>query len=507
MQYYFDESKATRVVEFVETQLRHVEGKLGGQPFVLESWQRQLLREVFGWRDKEGLRRYRFVYLCLGARNGKTTLVAAILAWFLFCEQEPGQQLYSAASTKEQAALLFRILAAMIRSNAALNKRCKIVETTKFIRNNKTGATFKSLCSTPDNLQGLNANCIAIDEIQTIRNRDLIDTLVQRTGSRTQPLVLYFGTSGWDRRSIAYELHQHALQVRETPELDPSFYPCVFSAPDEADPHEETTWRLANPNLGQAIQLDYLRQESERAKRSPAYLNSFRMRHLAQWVEAESRFLSLESWSACKATLPDLTGQEAVLAFDLSTSRDLTAVVVAIKRDGLIYFVDRSFIPEDRMHERQTRDRVPYQSWRSWVTVTPGNVVDYSAVKAHILECCETYNVVQVGYDPWNATQIAIELTAEGLNLTPLRQGFATMSEPTKTFERLVLAKEIRHDSPVLDWQAQNLCVKSDDNGNIRPVKPANDEPARIDTLLCCIMATKLLSLESEYQTAGAILV
>jgi phage terminase large subunit-like protein len=289
--------------------------------------------------------------------------------------------------------------------------------------------------------------------------------------------------------------------VRDGIVTDESFLPVIYAADPEDDYTLEATWRKANPGLGATVKLDYLRQECARAMEIPAAQNTFRRLHLNQWTEQADRWLDLAVWDRNVGAVPDsaLLGRPAYLGLDLASTRDLTALAIVVPlEDGRFALRTRFWVPDEQIKRRSERDRVPYDLWvaQGLVTATPGNVVDYAFVRAAILEVSRQYQVREIAYDPWNATQLVTQLADDGATMVEFRQGFASMSAPTKEFEKLLLAGRLAHGgNPVLRWMASNVAVKQDPAGNVKPDKAASTE--RIDGIVAAIMAVGRATMQS----------
>jgi phage terminase large subunit-like protein len=304
--------------------------------------------------------------------------------------------------------------------------------------------------------------------------------------------MLGISTAGYDRHSLLWELYTHAQKVRETPTLDPTFLPVLYEAPIDADWTSEKVWHQANPALGDFRSLEEMRIAGARAREIPAQENTFRRLYLNQWTEQATRWIPLATWDACQAPPADLRGRRCYLGLDLSQTTDLTALVgVFPDGDGGCDVRAQFFFPADRIPERARRDRVPLDLWRAqgYLTVTPGNTLDYEAVRRAIHDWSASYDVREVAYDPWNATDLITRLKdQDGYTCVPMRQGFASLSAPTKALEVAVLNRTLRHDGhPVLRWNVSNVSVETDAAGNLKPSKSVSTD--RIDGVVALIMA------------------
>ena len=497
--YYFDKEAADRATSFIEKFITHTKGELAGQPLILEKWQREIVEKIFGWKNKKtNLRQYRTAFIMLGRKNGKTTMVAAILLYLLFASQEKGAELYAAAGDRNQSGIIHEIAKQMILNNPELYARAKILRNS--IVNESKGNYFQAISSDSKTKHGFNAYGVAYDEIHTAPNRDLWDTLQTSTGSRREPLVIAITTAGYDKQSICFELYSYAKKVLNNSISDDSFLPILYEAEMDDDITLESTWKKANPNYGVSLRKEYMQRESKKAIDVPSYMNSFRRLHLSQWTENEIKWMGDKEWMECKGELGDLNGMECWGGLDLATSRDITAFVLLFRVDNIFKIKPYFFVPRDNAKARSDRDGVDYMSWISqgYIIATEGNVTDYSFVRKKINELSKKYRIQSIAYDRWNASQITIDLMSDGANMSPLGQGFASLSAPTKMMETLILSKEIQHDgNPVLRWMIGNVQLEVDAADNHKPSKKKSKE--KIDGVVACICAlAEYMSEEKE---------
>lgn len=291
------ETQAVRAVRLIN-QLTHTKGPFAGQPFNLRPWQRSIIRKLFKTRQ-DGRRQYRTCLLMLPRKNGKSELCAALAIYFLLFDGEIGAEVYSAASDKDQAALVFNVAAQMIRNDAELEAQVEIIDSQKRIVHRKSGSFYRAISAEAYSKHGFNPSVVIYDELHAAQNRELWDVLSSGQGARAQPLMMAITTAGYDRHSILWELYTHAKKVLENPELDPTFLPLIFETPIEADWTDERVWKKANPALGDFRSLEEMRIACARAKEIPAQENVFRRLYLNQWTEQASRWISMPAWDAC----------------------------------------------------------------------------------------------------------------------------------------------------------------------------------------------------------------
>jgi len=436
-------------------------------------------------------------------KNGKTELCAALAIDGLLFDGEIGAEVYSAANDKDQAALCFNVAAQMIRNDPDLAAACEIIDSQKRIIHRKTGSVYRAISAEAYTKHGYNASRVIYDELHAATTRDLWDVLATSTGARAEPLVIAISTAGHDRNSILFELYQHALKVKATPALDPTFLPIIFEAPPDADWTAESTWYATNPALGDFRSLEELRAACARAQEIPAQENVFRRLYLNQWTEQASRWIALAAWDACQAPVLDpaaLNGRRCYVGLDLSTTTDLTAAVAVFPDDdGGFDVLVQFFVPEERIHQRVARDRVPYDEWarRGFLVTIPGPTIDYEVVRAHLNDWRERFDLRFVAFDPWNATDLVNRLEKiDGFPCVKIRQGKASLSAPSKALEKSVLEKTLRHDGhPILRWNVSNAAVDIDNAGNIQPSKKRSTE--RIDGVSALVNAIDAMNRDA----------
>jgi phage terminase large subunit-like protein len=493
-----------RAVRFINN-LPHTKGAWAGHPFALRPWQERIVRRLFRTR-RDGNREIRTALLMLPRKNGKTELAAAIALYGLFGDGEMGAEVYSAAADKDQAALCFNVAAEMVRHERVLLAQCDIIDSQKRIVHRPSGSFYRAISAEAYSKHGFNASMVVYDELHAAPTRELYDVLSTSMGARVNPLMLVISTAGFDRHSILWELYSHAVRVRERPNLDPSFLPVLYEAPAAANWRSVRTWRTANPALGDFRSIDDMRIAARRASEIPAQENVFRRLFLNQWTEQSSRWIGLADWDACAVehsfaageatTRPDWHGRRCYVGLDLSTTTDLTALTAVFPGpDNTFDVLCQSFLPADHLADRMRRDRVPYDQWAAdgRIVLTPGNVIDYDQVRATLRQWDEQFDMHAIGYDPWNATDLIERLKAQdGYTCLPVRQGFGAMSSPTKSLERAVLGRQLRHDGdPVLRWNVSNVSVDTDTAGNVRPSKRVS--AGRIDGVVALIIAIDMM--------------
>lgn len=495
----FDEEAAERSIRFFGF-LRQSKGEWAGQPLELQPWQAFIAGSVFGWKQRDGTRRFRSAYNEIARKNGKSTLSAGIGLKLAFFDDEPGAEVYAAATKRDQAMIVWSEAKRMVEKTPEL--RGMIRAFVGNLHREETASKFEPLGADADTLDGLNIHGGIVDEVHAHKTRAVLDVLETATGSRLQPLIFYITTAGYDRTSVCWELHEYSTKVLEGLVEDDSFFAYVAALDEGDDWTDETVWVKANPNLGVSAKLDKLRQECKRAQEVPGRQNAFKRLHLNVWTEQADRWIDMTRWDEGDLAVDpgELAGATCFCGLDLSTTTDITAFVAVFPDDSDGFDVLAHFwVPEEGIRARARRDRVPYDLWESQgsITATEGNVVDYDAIREHIREFAERYRVVEIAYDRWNSTQLVTQLLKDGAPMVPVGQGFASMAGPMRDLEGLIVSRRLYHGgNPVLRWMAANVAVEQDPAGNLKPSKAKSTE--KIDGIVAMVMAVGRAMLHQE---------
>lgn len=498
--FFFDHDSAKIVLEFFETCIHHVDGEWAEQPFKPQEWQRRIIRDLFGWKRKDtGYRKHTNVYIEVPKKNGKSTMAAGIALALIFIDEEPGAKVYSVAADRKQAAIVFDTAARMVRMEPILLNLCDVFKRSIFVP--RTASLYEVLSADVKTKHGFNAHGIIFDELHAQDNRALWDTVKGAGAARRQPVRFAMTTAGYDETSICFEEHVYAKNVIEGNSKDDSLLAVIYAADEKDDWTARKTWEKANPNLGVCPKLEFMESEVEAAKRKPASISAFKRLHLNIWTRQRTEWMPMEEWRNCAQPVSEelLRGKECFGGIDLSSTEDLTSYALVFPRDieesdgKLRHHYDvllRCFLPDANMPKRVKNDRVPYDLWakQGFLTLTPGNMIDYAFIEAAIFKDAEKFRIRELAYDRWNASQLITDLQNEGLTVFPHGQGFASFAGPTKELLESVLSVTLHHGGhPVLTWAASNVTVKQDPAGNVKPDKAASRE--RIDPMVALIMA------------------
>ena len=486
---WFDQDAADRVRFFFERFLRHSKGQFAGRKFELLPWQwDRIVEPAFGWKMPDGTRRFRRVACGIAKKNGKSTLLAGLGLYLLTSDGEPMPEVYSAAADRDQASIIYREAAAMVRASDALYKRVRLKPAAKVMA--YRDGEYKALSAEANTKEGLNIHGLLFDELHAQKTPELWDTLKYGGAARRQPMIFWISTAGVDRESICFMQWTIAKNVQESRAVDISVLPCIFETAENEDPWSEETWKKANPSYGITISERDMREAAESARSNPAEENAFRRYRLNQWTRQESRWISTEKWDACRSDYDEESVKRKVwLGLDLASTTDLIALAALTDEEKPKTFF-RFWAPESalRSRERGNRQRIDHWSRAGYIKLTPGDSADYNAIRSDVNRIAHEFRVKGLGVDPWNAVSLAQDLAADGVNVQFVRQGFASMSPACKELEKLVLNAGIEHDgNPVAAWMFGNMAVEIDAAGNLKPSKAKASE--KIDGIVALLIA------------------
>lgn len=525
-EYWYDERTADKAAAFFPDHLVFSEGEWAGRPFVLEAWEEHdIVRPLFGWKRADGTRRYRRAYVWIARKNGKTELAAGIALLILLGDAEPGGQVFSIASEKVQAAIVFTKTSNMIARAPGLATRLECFKESIYCP--ELNASFRPLSGKPQGKHGLNMSGLVGDEIHEWKDGDLYTFVHDSSAARRQPLEFMISTAG--RKGTHGEEVYKECQAIIAGELDdPETLVVIYAPAEDDDWTKESTWRKANPNFGKTVKVEPFISDFKRARQLPRLENDFKRYRLNIWTEQAVKWLPIDAvddegkrfgWDHCAGPVPwrelevKLQHKRCFGGLDLSSVQDLSALVWWFpSQDGLSVpaLIARFWKPKDLIEQHSKRDRLPYQKWidDGALFTTEGNVIDYAAIKEQIFADAQKFRIAFVGeterkpdqgglaIDRWNATQTAVELQQEGLPVVFFGQGFASMSAPAKEVERLVMANGFHHGGhPVLRKHAQGAAVETDAAGNIKPSKDKSS--IRIDGLVALVMANGIAAKDA----------
>ena len=496
--YRFSEEHAARVCRFVEL-CPHIKGikAKAGELIKLEPWQVFILTTVFGWVDADGNRRFRRVYIEIPRGNGKSALSSTIGLYMLAMDGEAGSEVYSAATTRDQARIVFRDAQAMARKMEAFRKRFSVEVTAQAIVQMKSNSSFKALSAEGHTLDGLNIHLAVVDELHAHKTPEVWDVLESGAGKRPQSLIWAITTAGFNKYGVCYQVRDYAVKVLSgdvTGIAADAQFAIVYTIDEGDDPYTEESLRKANPNFGVSVDPDFVRQNAAKAKQVVKDRVNFLTKHLNIWVDANSALFDTEWWRKCEDRAldeADFAADECVMGLDLASKIDIAARVNVYRRlsggKAHYYVFPRFYLPRVAIEE----DRHPmYRGWEMQgdIYATPGETTDFGIIEDEIKADGPGLNLQAIATDPWQAQQMIQSLKKDGMPAEEYRQTVANMSEATKTLDALMREGRIHHPgNAVLNWMIGNVVGHYDAKENVYPRKemPQN----KIDGAIALIMA------------------
>ena len=463
-----------RAVKFLRA-LKHPKNPLPGHAFQLDDWQERIVRRIYGPRHPDGTRVVRTVVMVLPRGNRKTSLAAALALLHTFGpERIPGGEVLSAASDRKQAKIAFNEALGIIRAMPKVEELARVAEYKHRITNNRHASFYESISSDAGTQHGRTPVFALADELHAWKKRDLWDAIRSGLPKTKGALLIIATTAGRGQENIAFEIVDYARKVARGEISDPATLPILFETDPNADWKDETVWHKANPGLAHGYpDIDGLRQLAREAAERPGDREAFRQYHLNVWLDHSAEpFVEMPIYDEGKAPfdLDDMRDRPCWLGVDLSSNRDLTAVVAAWGDPESGYTVHPWFFcPDDELHRRSERDGVPYTTWadEGFIIPTQGNVVDFRAVEDHIRTLCKDFDVREIAFDPHLARNMLSNLVEGGFPAVEMRQGWVTMAPAVKELERAIVGRKFQHGGhPVLRWNFDNVAVETDKAGN-----------------------------------------
>ena len=483
---------ADNLCAFIE-RLPHVKGPLASRMIVLEPWQVFILSTVFGWVKSDGKRRFRRSYIEVPRGNAKSTLSSAVGLYMLAADREGGAEVYSLATTRDQARIVFGDAQTMARLSPGFRNRFAVNVGAHNMHVLQTGSKFEALSAEGSTLDGLNIHFGCIDELHAHKTRTVYDVVETGTGKRDNSLLWVITTAGSNRSGICYEVRSFVTKLLNRVFEDDSQFGIIYGLDEGDDWTIKDSLIKANPNWGISVREEILVPLQAKAMQLPSAVNNFKTKHLNEWVSADKAWMDMRAWDA--GTNPDLEldqflGQPCWVGLDLASKTDIAALVMVFQHpdtpDAYAVF-GKYYLPEDTV---QAAGNSQYEGWSHTgrLSVTPGNVIDFSWIEADLLDIASRFSVEAVAFDPFQATQLSTRMLSEGLPMIEVRPTVLNFSEPMKTLEALVLQKKLVHDGdPVLAWMASNVVAHTDVKDNIYPRKERAEN--KIDGIVALIMA------------------
>lgn len=522
---FWDVAAAMRHINFFPDVLCLGEGEHGGKPFNLEAWQKFIQGSLFGWKAPDGFRRFRTAYLEVGKGNGKTPMVGGTGIYMTGADGEAGAHCYAAATSLEQADLMFQDAVKMVQASPGLRERFTPSGKQKVfnLAHLASGSFFRRVSAEHRGLDGKRVHFGGIDEIHEHPTPFVVDKIRAGTKGRRQALIYEITNSGFDRNSVCWHHREYSEKVLNGHIENDSWFAYVCALDEGDDWKDEKVWIKANPNLDVSITRKYLREQVNEAIGMPSKENIVKRLNFCIWTEQSERWMPIDLWDTCGTpiVIEDLVGESFLGAFDLASTQDIAAYSMLFPpsaKSPLWRNIWKFYAPEAIVKKRKQEGRVPYDVWvrDGLITVTPGNVTDYDFIENDILKTAEKYKLVEVAYDRWNATQLVTHLqdklnSGDKERVVPFGQGFASMSAPTKELEKLILSGSYTHGgNPVARWMASNVAVKHDPAGNVKPDKEKSSD--KIDGIVATVMAlgrAMVMPVQgpSVYESRGLVII
>ncbi|TQR48530.1 terminase large subunit [Bacillus cereus] len=502
----YNAKRANHAIEFVENFCKHSKGKMGGKPFLLELWQKAMTAALFGFVHKiDGIRKYREFMLIVARKNGKSAWGSAIALYLMVADNEPGPEIVSAATKKDQAKIIWSEAKRMVKKSPILSKRIRTL-VAEMISDFNDGS-FKPLSSDSNTLDGLNVHCSLIDELHAIEDKNLYDVIVDGMTAREQPISIITTTAGTVREGIfdiKYEEAERIINGYDDPDgyKDERVLPIIYELDKREEWTEESCWKKANPGLGTIKNLDQLRSKVEKAKANPMLVKNLLTKDFNIRETSTEAWLTFEQLNnVAKFDISELKPSYGIGGCDLSSTTDLTAakVIFMLPDDPNIYVKQMYWLPEDLLEQRSKEDQIPYDLWyeQELLRTTPGNSVHYKYVTEWFLEIRDEYGIYLpwIGYDRWSAKYWVEEM--EGYfgkeAMVPVAQGKQTLSSPMKLLGADLESKLVNYNNnPIDKWCLSNTAIDIDKNLNIQPNKTKNQR-RRIDGTAALLNAYVIL--------------
>ena len=520
--YYFDEAEAQRFIDFCNKFLFHIKGELAGTPFLLPPWEIFLLGSIFGWRKKERsryskkkLRRFKTAECWVARKNGKSFIASAVMIWCLLFDSENGAEIYSAATTRDQARITADDAMRILRGSP-LAQLCKVNK--YHVEVPETHSVLRALSADGGSLDGLNVHLGVLDELHAHKQRDVYDVITTATGAREMPIIFVISTAGTILQGIGRERWSYSEKVITGLIEDETHFAVLYSI-DKGDKYDDpSVWIKANPCLGISKKFEDMERLALQAGETPAARANYLTKHLNVFVSSAEAWLNITEVEQCEKpdlNIEDYKGRKCFIGLDLSSKHDLTALsLIFPENDGGVTIFQRHYLPEETLNKVPVHIREYYKNWSEsgYLTLQDGNVIDHEWIKNDIRHYCKTFDVDAVGYDPYSATQLALDLYRENIPMVEVQQNIKNLSEPSKQLEALIKDKKFSFNGDkVFKWCCENAVVWMDVNENIKVRKDDPKQHEKIDSLIATITGLSIAVLEkspekSVYEDRGLLI-
>lgn len=492
---------AWHIIHFIERFFRHVKGPLAGKPILLDPWQKFWTAVLYGWRRKDGGRRFSRGYEEVPRKNGKSTWKGPQGAYLFAMDGEQGAEVYAVATTREQAMTVFKPafdnIKRWAKRSPGVARSFKVFEGANQEKITMGNGVFRPLPANADNLDGLNPSAILFDELHAQKASDVWDVMVSALGARFQPLLSAITTAGYILDGICTQQRQYLVSVLRGKRRDDAFFGYVYTLDTGDDPLDPANWPKANPGLGTSKTWAHMHTMAAAAAALPSAMVNFLTKELNIWCGSATSWFDMTVWAkgGKKFDPGILRGRRCYGGLDLASTRDLTAFSLVFppdEDDGEWYVLVWHWCPQEKIDTQEKDDAAAYKRWQQagWLVGTEGNVTDYGPVKLVVEQASKDYELLEVGFDVWNATDVCSALQDKGITMVQIPQNTGGMYPGSKALERLVYAKRLRHNNnPVLEYCAGNVALLFDSNDNFRPDKKKSKANGRIDGIVATVMA------------------
>ena len=477
-----------RVCAFLE-ELRHVKGRWAGQPFILAPWQVYFTLTLFGWRHRDtGFRRFREAFLLVPRKNGKTFWAAALGLYMLLADGEKGAEIYCGANSRNQAMYVFAAAQQMLRQDAELREHFGAEVFASNISVARTGSKFEPEIRRVRD--GASPHLAITDELHEADSPHMVDAFSTGMGARTQPLLLVISTAGVNLAGPCFERQQALEKVLAGAIENDLLFGTVYTIDQDDDWQDPAAWRKANPNYGISVSPEFIEGKIFETRTHLSRRNINLCKHLNVWNASNRAFFDMQAWGKClqkDLRLDDFVGKPCWLGLDLSSKIDVAALAILFREGGSYTVFGRFYLPQDTIDRPENAH---YQGWAhaGRLVATEGGVIDYARIEDDLRDLAGRFEIREIAYDPFQATQLSTRMAAEGFPMVEMRPTILNFSEPMKELEALVLRGRLRHDGdPVLTWMASNTVARPDAKDNIYPTKEVAQN--KIDGIVALIMA------------------
>lgn len=522
--YYFDRKKAAAVIDWVPAYCHHYRGDLAKTPLYLLPWQQFIYWQLFGWKKKDGNRRFNYCYVEVPKKNGKTTgFLAPIALFMLTADSEAGPEVYFAAGSRDQAKIAYNDIRAMISASpilrACLYPNLREIKPTKNAEEYGVDPNLQCypVSSEAGNLDGKNVHFSGIDEYHNHQTVDVFNIMSSGMIARSQPLQFTITTAGFNKFGPCYQYREAIINILSGISEDDHTLGIIYTLDEEDNWQDENNWVKANPSIGYGKSLDKMRSElTQKKQQGSSGINEFKTKQLNLWVDAAKTWIPDEKVKACMIPsdqFPKLDGEPCFLGLDLAAIRDITAMAVGWRYEGKVYVKLKYWLPSDVLEERKSlNDKHPYIQYcrDGLITLTPGNVTDYEYIRKKITgisshepefdneSVAGKYNIISLGYDKWNSTHVISEISSDGVDVNEVGQGYGAMNYPMKQLEKMIYSGDVVFENDkVLRWMFANTQPETDSTGNIRPKKKTAEK--KIDGVVAILtMLSELFRNETD---------